>query len=88
MQETQEMNAKFRAAFGIPAHHVLRSISYTASMTGANLNWQHHELDPDGRLVARYRSWYTDGSEYGVDTGFEQFDPNGVVVRKGPLPPI
>ena len=85
--ETAAMNASFRSAFRIPPGHELRCISWRGNLTGASQEWDHHELDQMGNLLGRYESWLTESSD-GVDTGYRHYDPAGVLVSRGWLPPI
>ena len=87
MTESRDMNDRFRSLYGVPAASDLRCVSYTASFGGGTQNWEHHEIDGNGRLIATYLSYYAESSSE-VMSRYRKYDSSGSLVEDKWLPTV
>jgi hypothetical protein len=68
----------FEAVFQIPATHRLELVrSRSQGCPLSAICWEHDEYDPQGRLVARYRSFDQIDASGRTQRGWRRFDCHG-----------
>ncbi len=72
--------ATFEQVFGIPSGHILKQVRFHQS--NYDDAWTHEEYDPDGHLVARYKSWDSMPPRGAARSGWCKYGPDGALIEE------
>jgi hypothetical protein len=78
----------FEAIFCVPVHHQLNLVRSRArgGLSRAEY-WEHEELDPTGKLVARYESFHEIAGGGSGHSGWRKYAPDGQLLEARELVP-
>jgi hypothetical protein len=85
-----ETMRSFEAIFCVPINHhlnLIRSRARGGLFRGEY--WEHEELDPTGKLVARYESFHETSGGGSAHSGWRKYAPDGQLLEvREPVPDL